>query len=90
MNSNIIIDRLDIRFKGIPPKLAHSSIEGLDKELLEELTRQINPKEKTTIKINKIDSSIIKTQDTNSSELRKMIVKNIGNTINMKIGVGAK
>lgn len=85
--TNITIDRLGIRLKGVSPQVARSLVSGLGHELLRQLAKQPGLlKEKSSMNIEKIDSGTLKTgKGTSSSDLRSTIAGRVANSIASKI-----
>lgn len=80
------VERLNIRLKGIPYRIINNSVNGLSNELLAQLSKQEGLlKNGGTIRINKIDSGVVKAQGkTNYVDLRGMIVNKIVGAILQK------
>lgn len=80
-NMNLKIDKLNIRIKGISPETIRASIDGIDKEILQEFVNQnkgLQEKNIKNIKVNKMELGTIKTtSDVDSSNLRKLIIKSV-------------
>lgn len=83
----IKIDRLEIRLKGIPQRVAYDSINGLGNELLTRFSKEQGLlKRRGTIRINKIDSGTVQAHGvTNYSGLRGIITNRIAESIFSKI-----
>lgn len=84
--ADIIIDKLEIRLRGISPQVARASIEGMGDTLLEHLADQYNPSGKRELNISKIDSGILKVRkETSPLDMKKMISSRVAESIASKI-----
>ena len=85
--TNIAIDRLHIRIRGVSPQVARSLANGLGSELIGQLAKQAGLlKAKQLINIEKIDSGTLKTEKgTSPSDLRSAIAGRVTSTIASKI-----
>ncbi len=79
----IKIDRLEIRLRGISPRVARSTVSGLGDELLNNVSKEDGLfSQSGTVNITKIDSGKFQTPwYVSSSDLRKMIANRITESI---------
>ncbi|MGQ3685421.1 MAG: hypothetical protein ACUBOA_10525 [Candidatus Loosdrechtia sp.] len=83
----IKINRLQIRFKGIPHRVIHNSMNGLGNELLARFSQQGGLlTEKGMVKIETIDSgNVSMKREIHYQDLRRMMVNKIAGAVSQKI-----
>ena len=84
---NINIERLDIRIKGVPSPSAGAAVDGLGRELLDQLAAHLNPAgDGRTTKIDKLDSGSSQVgSGTKPAELRRIIAERVVASIGAKL-----
>lgn len=86
--TNIHIDRLHIRLKGVSPHTAYSLVNGLGSGLLSQLAKQSHLlREKQPIHIDNMNAGTLKAgQNVNSANLTSLIVDRTVNGIKNHLG----
>ncbi len=80
---NIRINRIEVRLRGVSPRLARASAEGLGNEILDQVTRErLFQNEKPGPRISRIDTDALNIcMDESPPDLRRMIAGRIVESI---------